>query len=610
VPYLKLSEIDSERVVETRESVVTLGRDPGATVVLTGPTAGVVSARHAEIRYSGGEWWLRDLGSRNGTYVNGHRIVGGAPLHEGDLVRLGESGPTLRVAAGGEALTPTVPEHPAVPAPTPAPPAETRPYAVTLIALADGRRFEAVGTRIRLGRGPECEVRPVGSADSAVSRVHAELTVAPTGVLAVRDAGSRNGTFLNGERIQRPTPIRLGDRLMLGPGGPTLLVDGIGTAPRRAAPPPRAAGVGPRTVLGLVSSALAEAREERRRGGRGSTVFFKALRGKIRWLAAAVGVVVVLVGGAVYTAYQRLAGEVALTERARHTADEAARAETARLRRDLAEARASAQARTTELEAALDRAQSALAGQLAAGETRRLEAQKEVERLRQQVAAAEARTATLEANLRAIRGVDFAAIAQQNQAAVGLITVAIGSGYFDGSGFVISPDGYMLTSLHVVADSARELADTVWVTLADETRLRLADIVASSPERDLALIRIRDYRGPHLTALDWNGTRARQGEPAALIGFPAGAGFARDHSSRAVRTSMSAGILSRVTQDLIQFDGMTTGGSSGSPVFNANGEVISIHRAGLRQGPGFALSVPVRYAVPLLPPALKVALGL
>jgi len=68
-------------------------------------------------------------------------------------------------------------------------------------------------------------------------------------------------------------------------------------------------------------------------------------------------------------------------------------------------------------------------------------------------------------------------------------------------------------------------------------------------------------------------------------------------------------ILSRVTADLIQFDGMTTGGSSGSPVFNADGDVISVHRAGLRQGPGFALSVPVKYAIPLMPPALRQRLG-
>src|SRR6266498_915272 len=58
-----------------------------------------------------------------------------------------------------------------------------------------------------------------------------------------------------------------------------------------------------------------------------------------------------------------------------------------------------------------------------------------------------------------------------------------------------------------------------------------------------------------------------------------GSGFARDRTS-IVRTSMTAGILSRVTADLIQFDAMTTGDSSRSPVFNTDGEVISVHRAG------------------------------
>ena len=73
---------------------------------------------------------------------------------------------------------------------------------------------------------------------------------------------------------------------------------------------------------------------------------------------------------------------------------------------------------------------------------------------------------------------------------------------------------------------------------------------------------------------------------------------------------MTAGIISRVTEDVIQFDGMTIGGSSGSPVFNANGEVISIHRAGLPQAPGFALSVPLKHAIPLLPQALRQKLGI
>ncbi|HEX9610665.1 MAG TPA: FHA domain-containing protein [Gemmatimonadales bacterium] len=624
MPYLKLNELGSDRVVETREPVVRLGREPGSTVVFAGATAGVVSARHAEIRHTGGDWVVLDLGSRNGTYVNDRRIASGTPIKAGDTVRLGESGPTLRVTATGEPLAPTVPERPALPAETLAARAETRAYAVTLIDAVSGRRFEAQGTRIRLGRGSECEVRPEGES-SPVSRVHAELTVGPTDALVLRDVGSRNGTFLNGQRVHGVVPIRLGDKIMLGAGGPVLIIEGMGTAPRPRAPRPELGGVGPRTVIGLVSQALADAKEERRRGGRGSTAFIRAVKGRIRWLGTAVVVLVLLLAGAVYGVYWLLSGKVAQTERARRTAEDSAAAQV----ESLGVALRVAQARTAALQDALDRAQTAVAGQLAAGESRRLEAQRELERLREQLAAAErrapsqamldslrravsaaeAQTASLDAKLRAIRGVDFAGIAQQSQVAVGLITAALGGSRYDGSGFVISPDGDMLTNWHVVADSAHEKADTIWVTLADQTHAYLADVIGVSRDRDLALLRIRSYRGPHLAAVDWSGTKARQGEPAALIGFPAGAGFARDRSS-AVRTSMSAGILSRVTPDLIQFDGMTTGGSSGSPVFNANGEVISVHRAGLRLGPGFALSVPVRYAVSLFPPELKSRLGL
>src|SRR3989454_9789918 len=93
------------------------------------------------------------------------------------------------------------------------------------------------------------------------------------------------------------------------------------------------------------------------------------------------------------------------------------------------------------------------------------------------------------------------------------------------------------------------------------------------------------------------------------IGYPAGSGFARLRSS-VVRTSMSAGIISRATEDVIQFDGMTIGGSSGSPLFNADGEVIAVHRAGLPQAPGFALSVPIKHIIAIMPVPLRQRLGI
>jgi len=650
VSYLKLTAAapSGETVAESRGSPVRFGREADATVSVHGDAAKVVSARHAELRVEGNTWLLADLGSRNGTFLNGKRVTGPTPVGQGDVVRLGESGPEYRVAAITGSLDATLPEHPGIQEGRGGRggPAEVRAYGVTLLATATGKRYDARGTRIRLGRGRECEVQPVAANDTIVSRIHAELTVGATGGLVVRDAESKNGTYLNGERISKPMPIRLGDKIMLGQGGPVLLVEGMGTAPQRAA-------LGQKTVVGLIGQALAKAREERKKGGRGSTAFMRAVaeevgkdsRRKIRWLTAIVIVLILLLGGGVYGVYWLLSRQVEHTNEAMRTAEDSSRAEGDRLRRELTAARAAAapaaqvdslrvqlaaaESRTSQLQVALDRAQQALGQQLAAGESQRQEGQRDLQRMRDQLAAAERRApsqesldslrravataesqaASLDAKMRAIRGTDFAGMAQQNQGAVGLITVALGGDRYDGTGFVISADGYMLTNWHVVADSAHAEADTVWVTMADQSLGRYADVIATARERDVALIKIRGYQGSYLSAIDWGGTKARQGEPAALIGYPAGSGFARDRAS-VVRTSMTAGILSRVTPDLIQFDGMTTGGSSGSPVFNADGDVISVHRAGLRQGPGFALSVPVKYAIPLMPPALRQRLGI
>ena len=666
MPYLKLQLLASGKTLEVRDAVASLGRDPTATVTFTGDDARVVSTRHAELRHEDGGWVLADLGSRNGSYLNGVRVEGQSALAAGDDIRLGETGPRLAVVATSDAVGATLAEQPAYDLvknsaaappsqPPPARPPEARPYGITLIATATGKRFEAKGTRIRLGRGKECEVRPVEGSEGIVSRVHAELSVGPSGGLSLRDVGSKNGTFLNGDRIQDPMPVRLGDRITLGPGGPVLVVEGIGTGPMKAAarPPAVPEVMGQKTVMGLINSALEQAREERRRGGRGSTAFLKAVaaevgkdsRRKFRWITVIVVVLVLVLGAGVFGVYQLLSQQVAQTEVARRSGEDSSRAEAERLRQALDSARSqaapaatvdslrvqleSAQARTAELGQALSRAQGALTQQLSAGETQRqasardlqrlrdqlTEAQKsapsssQIDSLRRQVNAAEVQTASLDARMRAVRGTDFATIAQQNQGAVGLITVSFGKNYYNGTGFVISTDGYMLTNWHVVTDSGYPKPDTIWVTMADQSTARFADVVVTSQDRDIAIIKIRLYQGPYLTAIDWGGTKSRQGEPAALIGYPAGAGFARLRSS-VVRTSMTAGIISRVTEDVIQFDGMTVGGSSGSPVFNANGEVISIHRAGLPQAPGFALSVPIRHAVPLMPLDLKQKLGI
>ncbi|MFJ8942137.1 FHA domain-containing protein [Streptomyces sp. NPDC102395] len=63
-----------------------IGRDPGNGLRLHHDS---VSRAHAELRRQGGIWVLRDLGSTNGTTVNGRRVIGAAVVREGDMVAFG-----------------------------------------------------------------------------------------------------------------------------------------------------------------------------------------------------------------------------------------------------------------------------------------------------------------------------------------------------------------------------------------------------------------------------------------------------------------------------------------------------------------------------------------
>lgn len=70
----------------TLEPVNVIGRRPDCTIVLDEP---YVSGEHSELSLQGGEWQLRDLGSTNGTYVNGQRLTAPVALRPGDTVQFG-----------------------------------------------------------------------------------------------------------------------------------------------------------------------------------------------------------------------------------------------------------------------------------------------------------------------------------------------------------------------------------------------------------------------------------------------------------------------------------------------------------------------------------------
>jgi hypothetical protein len=69
------------------DAITSLGRDVNNTIVIDDPFA---SAEHAVLTYRGRGWFVEDLGSTNGTYLNGRAVAGVAPLGYGDELSIGQ----------------------------------------------------------------------------------------------------------------------------------------------------------------------------------------------------------------------------------------------------------------------------------------------------------------------------------------------------------------------------------------------------------------------------------------------------------------------------------------------------------------------------------------
>jgi pSer/pThr/pTyr-binding forkhead associated (FHA) protein len=120
----QLVEQDTGEVFPLGFEPVSIGRHEDNDIILADPQA---SRHHAEIVMQGGRWVLSDLGSANGSYVNGQRIVGPQVLTHGDLVRVGQIQFQVEVAAAIAGQDTLVEARPtAVPAPTAAEPAKMR----------------------------------------------------------------------------------------------------------------------------------------------------------------------------------------------------------------------------------------------------------------------------------------------------------------------------------------------------------------------------------------------------------------------------------------------------------------------------------------------------
>jgi serine protease Do len=184
-----------------------------------------------------------------------------------------------------------------------------------------------------------------------------------------------------------------------------------------------------------------------------------------------------------------------------------------------------------------------------------------------------------------------------SQTVRGSASVVVGPQQSVGSGFVIDPDGYIMTNAHVVAGAQRvqvmlppvDADGSLNQALSSKMRIVPARVVGITAEIDLALLKVDDLKLPALPLAAYRDVR--QGETVFAFGSPGG-----------LRNTLTHGLVSSVARQIdpdspliyIQTDAPINPGNSGGPLVNIRGEVVGVNtfiisQSGGNEGLGFAI---------------------
>lgn len=164
-----------------------------------------------------------------------------------------------------------------------------------------------------------------------------------------------------------------------------------------------------------------------------------------------------------------------------------------------------------------------------------------------------------------------------------------------GSGFIVAPDGYVVTNVHVVREAGA--AGEIVVKLNDQSEHR-ARLVGSDPKTDIALLKIDARDLPTIPFGDSD--RLEVGEPVMAIGNP----FGLDQTvTTGIVSAKERFIGAGPYDDFIQIDASINPGNSGGPLIDARGALVGINAAIFSQGGGWSgigFAIPVNLAKEVL----------
>ncbi|MCI0414070.1 Do family serine endopeptidase [bacterium] len=164
-----------------------------------------------------------------------------------------------------------------------------------------------------------------------------------------------------------------------------------------------------------------------------------------------------------------------------------------------------------------------------------------------------------------------------------------------GSGVIINPEGYILTSSHVIDSAAK-----IEVKLSDNRQF-IAKLIGQDRETDLALIKV-DSENPLPAAPMGDSDRLRPGQLVMAIGNP----FVYDHTvTVGVISALNRKLGTTIFDNFIQTDAAINFGNSGGPLLNVKGEVIGINTLISSQGTGIGFSIPINMAKEILPQLME-----